>query len=143
MTEQLDLSTLENAINSLKEAIAVVSDDVWFKQQSSAVQHTLIAGVIQNFEFVYEISVKMLRRQLEKDAASLDEVDSYSFRDMMRTAGEKGLVRNVEAWFSYRTLRNITSHTYDHQKAQTVYQASYAFVFDAQDLLERINERNQ
>jgi hypothetical protein len=61
----LDLSSLRKAIASLEGAIEVVSDSPWFDRQPANLQNTLIAGVIQNFEFVYELSIKMLRRRIE------------------------------------------------------------------------------
>lgn len=142
MTEKLDLSSLRDAIGSLLQSLSVVSDKDWFGAQSCAVQNTLIAGVIQNFEFVYELSIKMLRREMEKNAASPSEVDFSSFRDLLRTAAEKGLIANVEAWFNYRKMRNITAHTYDHEKAQQVYQGTLLFIGDAKDLLARLEARN-
>jgi hypothetical protein len=54
----LDLSPLRQVLTSLSDALEVVGDAAWFNQQSDKVRHTLIAGVIQNFEFMYEISVK-------------------------------------------------------------------------------------
>jgi nucleotidyltransferase substrate binding protein (TIGR01987 family) len=142
MTEKLDLSSLRDAIDSLLQSVAVVRDDGWFSVQSGAVQNTLIAGVIQNFEFVYEQSIKMLRREMEKSAASPTEVDFSNFRDLLRSAAEKGLIADVEAWFTYRKMRNITAHTYNHEKAQQVYQGTLAFIGDAQDLLARLEIRN-
>lgn len=142
MTRKLDLSALQNALASLEDGLEVVSDSHWFSQQSSKVQNTLMAGVIQNFEFVYEISVKMLRRQIEAESASPEEVDAASFRDLLRTAGEKGLINNVETWFKYRQMRNITAHTYDHEKAQIVYQGTLAFIEDARALLQILEARN-
>ena len=115
MNESLDLTPLRNAIVSLREGAAVVGDAAWFAAQTSAVQNTLTAGVIQNFEFVYELSIKMMRRELEKDADSPSDTDFTGFRDMLRTAAEKGLIADVEAWFDYRKMRNITAHTYDHE----------------------------
>jgi nucleotidyltransferase substrate binding protein (TIGR01987 family) len=142
MTERLDLSSLRDAIDSLLQSLAVVSDKDWFSAQSSAVQNTLIAGVIQNFEFVYEQGIKMLRRLMEKNAASPTEVDFDNFRDLLRTAAEKGLVADVDAWFNYRKMRNVTAHTYDHDKAQQVYQGTLVFIGDAKDLLARLEARN-
>lgn len=142
MTEKLDLSSLRAAIDSLLQGLAVVGDQNWFGAQSIAVQNTLIAGVIQNFEFVYEQSIKMLRRELERSAASPTEVDFDNFRDLLRTAAEKGLIANVQAWFSYRKMRNITAHTYDHAKAQQVYAGTLAFIDDAKDVLARLEVRN-
>ena len=142
MTAKLDLSALRNAIVSLQEGIGVVSDVRWFNAQSKAVQNTLIAGVIQNFEFVYELSIKMMRRQIEKDAASPTEADHGDFRNLLRTAAEKGLIADVEAWFKYREMRNITAHTYDHEKANRVYNGTLTFIGDARALLETLDARN-
>ena len=118
MTERLDLGSLRSAITSLEEGIAVVGDADWFDTQTKAVRNTLIAGVIQNFEFVYELSVKTIKRQIEAEAATPGEVDGYGFRDLLRVAAEKGLIADVEPWFVYRQMRGTTSHTYDQAKAR-------------------------
>ena len=141
-TPQLDLSALREAVASLTDGLDVVSDPVWFNAQSEKVRNTLMAGVIKNFEFVYEISIKMLKRQIELESASPTEVDESSFREVLRAAGEKGLIADVEAWFKYRTMRNITAHTYDHDKARQVYADTLTFIADARALLQALEARN-
>ena len=136
----LDLTPLRQSLSSLEDGLDVVRDLAWFQQQSDKVRHTLIAGVIQNFEFVYEISTKMMRRRLEMDALNPSEVDFANFRDVLRIAAEKGLIDNVQDWFGYRQMRNITTHTYDHQKAQQVFQGTQAFMMDARRLLARLED---
>jgi len=138
----LDLSALRSAVQSLQEGLSVVQDEAWFAQQNSSVRHTLIAGVIQNFEFVYEISVKMIRRQLELESDSPADIDAASFRDVLRVAFEKGLITDVEAWFGFRQMRNITAHTYDHAKAQQVYQGTQNFLAHACQLLACLSARH-
>lgn len=138
----LDLSALRDAIESLADGLEVVGDATWFPLQSPKVRNTLIAGVIQNFEFVYEISVKMIKRRIELDALSPAEVDRANFRELLREAGEKGLIDDVEAWFVYRRMRNVTAHTYDHAKAMQVYKDTLTFVTDARILLSRLEARN-
>lgn len=138
----LDLGALQNAISSLEDGLGVVSDTSWFNAQTSPVQNTLIAGVIQNFEFVYEIGIKMIKRVIELESASPNEVDETNFREVMRVAAEKGLIADVESWFKYRKMRNITAHTYDHEKAQQVYRGTLDFIIDARDLLQRLEARN-
>jgi nucleotidyltransferase substrate binding protein (TIGR01987 family) len=142
MTESLDLGALRHVINSLAEGLAVVEDAAWFSRQPQPVQNTLVAGVIQNFEFVYEVAVKMIKRRLEADAFTPTEVDASNFREVLRAAGEKGLVADVEAWFGYRTLRGTTSHAYDRGKAQQVFDAIPAFLHDARALLAALEARN-
>lgn len=138
----LDLSALRNAVASLEDGLEVVSDSDWFNAQSSKVQNTLIAGVIQNFEFVYEIGIKMIKRQIEEESASPTEVDETNFREVLRVAAEKGLIADVEAWLKYRKMRNVTAHTYDHEKAQQVYQDTLIFIGDARALLRKLEARN-
>ena len=140
--EALDLSALREAIDSLHEGLEIVSDLEWFNRQSDKVQNTLIAGVIKNFEFVYEISIKMIRRRLEIGADSPADVDKMEFRDLLRSAAERGLINDVEAWFKYRKMRNITSHTYDHEKARQVYQETIVFIDDARLLLQHLEAMN-
>lgn len=139
--QKLDLTALRDAVTSLDEGLGVVSNLDWFSEQSEKVKNTLISGVVKNFEFVYEISEKMIKRASEMESFSPAEVDEGNFRDLMRTAGEKGLVVDVEAWFRYRRMRNVTSHTYNHEKAQQVYRDSAAFVDDARSLLKVLEAR--
>ena len=84
---KLDLRALQDAVASLSDGLDVVSDPDWFNQQTEKVRNTLISGVIKNFEFVYEISIKMVKRQIELDAASPSEVDESNFREVLRVAG--------------------------------------------------------
>ena len=112
----LDLGALRAAVASFEDSLDVVGDEAWFGGQSPKVRNTLMAGVIQNFEFVYEIGVKMIKRRLEFDSANPGEIDGLNFRDILRVAGETGLVDDVAAWFEYRGMRNITAHTYDHAR---------------------------
>ena len=108
-----DLSSLRAVLASFEDSLDVVGDAAWFGAQSPRVRNTLMAGVIQNFEFVYAIGFKMIKRRLDLDSASPGDIDGLNFRDILRIAGEAGLVDDAPAWFEYRTMRNITAHTYD------------------------------
>lgn len=138
----LDFTSLRNAVASLEGALGVVGDAGWFDRQPEAVRRTLIAGVIQNFEFVYELSVKMVRRQLALEADSAEEVDQAGFREMLRMAAEKGLIEDVAAWFNWRRMRNLSAHTYDQEKAEAVYRDVGTFVRDARALLAALEGRH-
>lgn len=143
MTEpHLDLSALRKAVASLERALEIVGNKSWFDAQSPDMQELLMAGAIHNFEFVYELSVKNVRRQIKLGSDSPDEVDRTNFRDMLRIAGEKGLISDVEAWFYYRKMRNLSAHTYDQEKARQVYQDTLTFIKDARALLAVLEARN-
>lgn len=141
MAEILDLSALRKAIASMESALEITNQP-WFEQQSAPVRQALIAGVIQNFEFVYEICVKMIRRRLDYDSYFADTSGFVDYRDLLRGAAANGWVGEVEPWFQFRTMRNLTSHTYNQDKAQFVYEGSAALLSAAKDLLHRLEARN-
>ena len=58
MTDKLNLNVFDAAFYSLEQTVVQISDRNWFDMQPSIVQDTLIAGAIQKFEFVYELSLK-------------------------------------------------------------------------------------
>src|SRR4051794_32465451 len=66
-------------------------------------------GCIQRFEYTYELSVKMLKRQLEIEAVVPTDIDEMSFKDCIRLGAEKGIIQNPIDWFNFRDMRNITS----------------------------------
>lgn len=140
--ERLDLSALENVFTSLALTIAKLADKQWFTHQDAIVQDTLIAGAIQKFEFVYELSIKMMKRQLKLLAAVPEEIDSSDFRDILCLSARAGLIDTVEDWLLYRKMRNVTSHTYDQDKAQQIYQQISDFLQSAQFLLNQLKQHN-
>jgi nucleotidyltransferase substrate binding protein (TIGR01987 family) len=142
MSSGLNLISFEKAVASLGASLQVLDDPIWVQEQSEVVYQTMLSGVVKNFEFVYELSVKMIRRQLETESLDPSEIDHDNFRTILRTAAEKGLIGDVTAWFRYRDLRNRTSHTYDHDKAIVVYEESHAFLEDAKALLAALRARN-
>ncbi len=82
----------------------------------------------------------MLKRQLELELPNPTEVDSYSYRQLFRVGAERGLIQDVEAWFDYRERRNITSQTYNGEKAVRVFEALPAFAEHVEKLLARLKE---
>ena len=98
---------------------------------------------IQRFEFTFELAWKMLKRQLELDLPSSAELDTLSFRGLMRVGAEQGLIGDPGAWFVHREWRNLTSHTYNAAKAAEVRAALPAFAADAQTQLMRLQQRGR
>ena len=86
-------------------------------------RNTLISRVIRHFEFVYELSHE-------------------HFRNILRLAGERGIIADVPAWIEYRKLRNTTSHTYNADRAESVLRSVPVFLTHAQALLAQLMARN-
>jgi nucleotidyltransferase substrate-binding family protein len=143
MTEILDITALEKAFISLEETLKSLENQEWFNAQQPIIQDTLIAEAIQKFEFVYELDIKMLKRQLKRIASNDLDIDSADFRDVIRLSLQCGLIERMEDWLDYRKMRNITSHTYDERKAQQVYNGIFDFLESSRFLLKQLQQRNQ
>ncbi len=99
-------------------------------------------GLIQRFEFTYEISHKMLKRFLEASAADPTEFDQASFQYIIRSANEKALLKgDWTHWRLYREMRGKTSHTYDESVAVEVVKGIPAFITEAQFLHAELKKR--
>ena len=71
-------------------------------------------GLIERFEFTYELTHKMLRRYLKEIAASPEEIERTPFADLIRSGNAQGLLRgDWPVWRRFREMRARTSHTYD------------------------------
>lgn len=130
----LTFAPLANAIARLDEGLARYLTDTSDAQ--------IRDGLIQRFEFTYDLAHKMLRRALAEFAASSEEIDQMSLATLIRTANEQGLLLgDWSSWQTYRTIRNITSHTYDEAKAQQVVASIPVFLAEARELLRRVRDR--
>lgn len=77
----------------------------------------------------------MLKRYLEATAASPEEIDLSSFQQMIRTGNEKGVLRSDwSKWRAYRQARTDSSHTYDEDKAEAVFNITPDFLDEARYL---------
>ena len=138
---KLDFSALQKAIHSLREAIESTCDESFMASLNEAQQRTMCAGVIQNFEFTYELSWKMLRRQLKVEEGE-EDISVLSRKDLFRFAAQKKLLEDPESWFIFHHARNSTSHTYDEKIAKEVYQVAVQFLPKAESLLSALQVRN-
>jgi nucleotidyltransferase substrate binding protein (TIGR01987 family) len=131
----LDLSSFSLALAALRRALA--------RSDAAPDDEELRDACIQRFEFTFELAWKSMKRRLELDLPSRDEIDTLSFRGLIRVAAENGLIDDPTRWFAYRDHRNLSSHTYDAAKAAMVRAALPGFAADAQDLLDRLKRRGQ
>lgn len=130
----LDLSSLFNAIDRLDEGLARYLADPSDTQ--------IRDGLIQRFEFTYEISHKMLKRYLEMVSPTPEQFDGMPFQDMIRSGNEQGLLlSDWPRWRTFRDMRSKTSHTYDEAKALEVVAEIPAFLDEAQYLRDQLKAR--
>ncbi len=130
----IDLTPLAKASEQLQSAI---------KEQALEPQRLLLrAGLIQTFEYTFELSHKMIRRYLLETEPSPEIVAEYTFEGLIRRADELRLVASpVAVWKDFRQARTETSHTYNEDKAVRVLARIPAFAEEVTYLLARLQER--
>ncbi|HLR53053.1 MAG TPA: nucleotidyltransferase substrate binding protein [Candidatus Avamphibacillus sp.] len=82
------------------------------------VNDVIYDGVIQRFEFTFELSWKLMKAFLE--FTGITEIRSP--RDAIREAFAFGLIQDGDQWIDMLTDRNKTSHIYDEKESRIIYE---------------------
>ncbi|CAM5209963.1 nucleotidyltransferase substrate binding protein [Alishewanella longhuensis] len=77
-------------------------------------------GIIQRFEFTFELAWKVLKDKMEHDGLVIDQI---SPRAVVRLAYQSKYIDDAEVWLRMIGNRNLMSHTYDSAKFEMVLQA--------------------
>jgi nucleotidyltransferase substrate binding protein (TIGR01987 family) len=130
----IDISPLLNAVARLRDGLS--------RHRSEPTDEQLRDGLIQRFEYTYELSHRMLRRYLRMVAASPASYDQMPFQDLIRTGSEQGLLRgDWPKWRRYRDMRARTSHTYAAAVAEQVAAGIPDFLAEATYLGDQLRQR--
>jgi nucleotidyltransferase substrate binding protein (TIGR01987 family) len=130
----IDISPVERAIARLEEAL-----DIY---QLDTSQSLIRDGLVQRFEFTFELSHRLLKRYLEESTAPSGDFDGMNFADLIRIGNEHGLLLgNWPRWKEYRDMRAKTSHTYNEITALEVVAGIPGFLEEARYLRDRFRER--
>lgn len=73
-------------------------------------------GLIQGFEFTHELAWNVLKDYLEEQGF----VGIIGSKNATREAFKNGLISDGEAWMDMIKARNLTSHTYNTEIAQSI-----------------------
>lgn len=127
----LDYTALTNAVTRLAEGVA--------RYQRDTTDTQIRDGLIQRFEFTYDLSHKLLRRTLAEASANPADIDRMTFPTLIRTGVAQGLIAgDWPSWRTYREMRNISSHSYDEAKAGQIAAAIPEFLEEARALVDRL-----
>ena len=74
-------------------------------------------GIIQRFEYTFELAWKVLKDVMESDGIALDQI---SPKAVVRQAYSAKYLDNPEVWLNMIGDRNLMSHTYDFAKFEAV-----------------------
>lgn len=134
-TEKLLLNPLQNAVSRLEEGFVRYQKDIGDTQ--------IRDGLIQRYEFTYEVSHKILKRYLEKVSPNPEIYDAMPFSDLIRSGNEQDLLlSDWNKWKVFREMRAKSSHTYDECIALEVVAVIPEFIVEAKVLLQKLQQRN-
>lgn len=134
MLMELDLTPFNNALKKLIEGLERYELDTSDDQVRD--------GLIQRFEFTYELAHKMMRRYLAESSANIESINELSFQGLIRTASDKKLIKgDWSDWSTYREMRGKTSHTYDETIAILVVEGIPAFIEEASHLQKVLTKK--
>ncbi len=137
---RLDLSALRDALTALNVSLGYLDSDA---AADPGLRDQFRAAAIQAFECTYELAFKFMKRQLAQIVPVPSAVDEMAFMQVVRAAADAGLVSDVSRFYEYREARNITSHSYDRQKAQRIVAELPRFAEDVRHLLSQTEQRNR
>ena len=77
-------------------------------------------GIIQRFEYTFELAWKVLKDKMECDGLVLDQI---SPKTVVRQAFAAKYINDPDTWLKMIGDRNLMSHTYDFVKFEAVIQS--------------------
>ncbi len=110
----------DKAFKRLTDAIQIIRNDP---------DNVLLqAGLIQTYEFTFELAWKTLKDYLEMEGFTVP-----SPRATLRQAFQCGYIQQGDVWLKALNDRNLTAHTYDDEVAKEVIadiQQTYYFLLN-------------
>ena len=111
------------------EAALLTLDEVLMMEWSKVVRD----AAIQRFEYCFELVWKLIKRRLK-----LDGIEANSPRQAIRYAFETGYIEDVDFWFELLEDRNLTTHTYNAEIADKVFESAKRLPAASRALLQRM-----
>ena len=129
-----EIAPFERSIQRLEEGLV--------RYQADTSDTQIRDGLIQRFEFTYELGHKVLKRYLEYASANPEQFDKISFQNLIRTGNEQGLLLgDWQDWRVFREMRTRTSHTYNENTAIEVVAGIPRFLEETVYLCDKLRER--
>ena len=74
-------------------------------------------GIIQRFEYTFELAWKTLKDFMEHDGIILDKISPKS---VLKQAFSSKYINNIDVWIKMINDRNLMSHTYNFQTFEKI-----------------------
>ena len=127
---RVKLTNFHNAMSRLKEGV-----QKWDEADDLARD-----GLIQRFEFTFELAWKTLKTSFEEEGL----IGLNSPKTVLREAYAAGLLKSEELWLAMLQDRNSTAHIYSEQVAVQICRRIQERYLDAfAELIEQLGRRGE
>jgi nucleotidyltransferase substrate binding protein (TIGR01987 family) len=92
-------------------------------------------ATIQRFEFTFELSWKLMQSILQDN-----RIESFGAKSVIRGSAQLGIISDPTPWFVYLDARNRTSHIYNAEQAEEIYQKIKSFPPLVEELIGKVKE---
>ncbi|MGG7153206.1 nucleotidyltransferase substrate binding protein [Clostridium neonatale] len=116
---------LNEKLNDFGKALIRLSESI-DESKNNSKSSTLKDGVIQRFEFCYEICWKLIKYYLESEGIQEAKSPKSTFREGFKI----GIIKDGEVWIDMLNDRNLTSHVYDEEVAFDIYEKIISKYFE-------------
>ena len=124
----IKINNFKNALSRLKEGIA----------KYNGTDDLLRDGVIQRFEFTFELAWKTLKAVFEDEGL----IGLNSPKTVLREAFAAELIKEDELWLAMLNDRDSTAHIYnEHLAIEICHNIQEKYVIALANLLEKIEKR--
>jgi nucleotidyltransferase substrate binding protein (TIGR01987 family) len=138
----LDLASLRDAVGATETAVARSQDPLFMNGLDEVGRQLVRSGVIQHFEFTYELCWKFIQRWMTTNRPDGEALLPRTRKDLFRSAARYGLISDPEQWFVFGDARNVTAQAYDRSKADLVYAIAVTFAPEARKFLISLEKLN-
>lgn len=120
-------------VKSLKKATKVLKEAV-------SAPPTILNknATIQCFEVCFELSWKLMQEVVRNQG-----LEVFGPKNSIRTAAEISLIDNPKEWFDFLKGRNLTTHTYNENVADKVYQEAKKFLPEVEKFIEKVENMEE
>ena len=120
-------NNFSRAVNRLREAL-----------ESETLTELEREGVIQRFEYTFELAWKLLKDRLEHDGIKIPIVTP---RGIIKESAAAKLIKDGDAWLDMLDARNNTSHNYNSEEFEkTMDGISFNYISLLENLHKKLGE---
>ncbi len=123
-------------VNNINLEVLKKADSVLAKFMKNDKTEQEQAGIIQSFEYCYELSWKIMKKVLYSEGLEVSTP-----KQVIREAGAAKIIDDVKLWIEFANKRNLTVHTYNELVLKDIMKIMPQFKEELSKLIKELEDR--